>query len=650
VAKVGVYICKCGGTIADSLDFERVVTAAGSIEGVAVVRVHELYCGAEGQKVIEQDIKDCLVDRVVTVACSPKMHSKTFTGVCVSAGLNPYLLHMVNIREQGTWMTPDKEQATEKVIHMLRAGVARAHCLEPLEQKEIDVNADVMILGGGIAGVEAALELSRAGRKVFLVEKEPAFGGMLPKLEHTYPSGECAPCILAPLMKEVSEDDNITLLPQTTVKDVVGFGGNFTVTLEQKPRYVLPDACISCMMCIEECPAKAPNRFNGSMDERKAIDFPFPGGVPKAPYIDESICLRFKGEQCTKCKDVCDFGAIDFDQKPLTHEVNVGSIILAVGADVYDPALVYPKLMDGKAEAYSGLDFERICSTTGPTRGKILMRNGEQPQSIAIVHCVGSRTEKHLPYCSGVCCKYALKHSHGIKEKLPECQVTHIYSDLCIDGPHMQAMLDQLKHKGVKFQRWRMGNDGSVDIASNDGHITLSGTTESGNSQSIVVDMVILATGMAPNHDLNRLSQQLSLSENHGFVVIKHEKIGATDTTADGVFIVGAAAGPKDVTASVNEAKAAAGEALSTYMPGRKLKLEPAVAFCDPELCGGCMTCVGLCPYKAPQYDPEKKVVVVSEVLCKGCGTCVAACPTKAMQARHFTGKQILEEIRGVLG
>lgn len=643
-----MYLCKCGETISKNFDFDKVIKETESLDNV-IVRVHNLLCGQEGQDIIGKDLADGVVDRIVTVACSPKLHSKTFGNVCEKHGLNPYLLHMVNIREQCIWMTSDAEKATEKVIRLIKAGIRRTQYLEPLEQKEIDINPDVMVIGAGIAGVEAALELAKAGRKVYLVEKEPAFGGMLPKLEHTYPSGECAPCIFAPRIKEVMDSSDITVLSSTLVKNVIGFGGNFTVTVEEKPRYVLPEACISCMVCIEECPAQAPNTFNSNRDTRKAVDFYFPGCAPKAPHIDESICLRFKGEQCTKCKDVCDFNAIDFEQKVKETEIKVGGVIIAIGSQLYDVQKVFPEMVNDDTNVFTGLDFERMVSTTGATKGKIIMRNGKAPASVAIVHCVGSRNEKHLPYCSGICCKYALKHSHGIKEQLPTCKVTHVYSDLCVDGRKMQQLLNELRHEGVTFTQWSMGENAIANLSKKGDKIVVAGVDQSGEKASLEVDMVLLATGMKPHEDISKLVKQFSLSERGGFIVVHHEKISSIATTAEGIYIAGTVGGPKDITASVIEAKAAAGEVLATYVPGRKLKLEPMVAESDPDLCGACLACVNLCPYKAPSFDEKEKVVVVSDVLCKGCGTCVAACPTGAMKAKHYTSEQIIGEIEGVL-
>lgn len=648
MAKIGVYVCKCGGTIADATNFEQIVKAAEALPDV-VVRSHDLLCGAEGQDVIAKDISEGRIDRFVTIACSPKMHSQTFGKVCQKTNLNPYMLHMVNIREQGIWMTPDKRQVTEKIVRMMKAGISRVRFQEPLEQKEIEVNPDVMVVGGGMAGVEAALALTKAGRKVYLVEKQAGFGGIIPKLEHTYPSNECAPCILAPRSKELMDSESIVSLSACTVKNVIGFGGNFTVTLEQRPTGVIPKNCISCMMCIEDCPASAPNPYNGGLNNRKAMDFYFPGCVPKAPSIEWDMCVRSKGQSCTKCKDACSFDAVDLEQKPKEIDVKVGTVILATGADVYDPRKVYPGLMDGQTDVYSGMDFERICSTTGPTQGKIRRRNGNAPKSVAIVHCVGSRTEKHLPYCSGVCCKYALKHSHSIKSAIPDCEVTHVLFDLCIEGQKMQKQVNDLQHEGVRFWRWQPGENGLADLKRNGDKIALSGRGMDGMPSYLEAEMVVLATGFAPSQDAHELVRKFSLTERGGFITVEHEKIRGVSSTAEGIYLAGTVNGPKDITASVIEAKAAVGEILCTYVAGKKLKLEPMVAFSNPDLCGGCKSCVSLCPYNAPTYDAAKNVVTVSEILCKGCGTCVAACPAGAMQAKNFTAKQIISEIQGVL-
>ena len=648
MAKIGVYICKCGGMISDATKFDEIIKAAEAIPDT-VVKVNDLFCGSDGQDMIAKDIHDGTIDRFVTIACSPKLHSQTFGKVCQRENLNPYMLHMVNIREQGIWMTPDKDQATDKIIRMMKAGIARAKFLKPLEQKEIEINPDVMVVGGGMAGVEASLALAKAGRKVYLVEKQAGYGGIIPKLEHTYPSNECAPCILAPRAKEFMDCESIVPLNACTVKSVIGFGGNFTITLQQRPTFVIPKNCISCMMCIEDCPATGLNAYNGNMNTRKAMDFYFPGCVPKAPSIEWDMCVRSKGENCTKCKDACGFDAVDLEQKPHEVEVKVGTVILATGADVYDPRKVYPGLMDGKTEVYSGMDFERITSTTGPTQGKIVKRDGQPPKSVAIIHCVGSRTEKHLPYCSGVCCKYALKLAHSVKHAIPDCEVTHIFYDLCLEGEKFQKQVNELKHEGVRFWNWHMDENGIADLKRNGDKVTVSGKGMDGLASSFDADMVVLATGFAPSADALDLVKQFSLTQHGGFITVEHEKIRAVCSTSEGVYLVGTLNGPKDITASVTEAKAAVGEILSTYVAGRKLKLEPMVAAVDPDICCGCKTCVSMCPYNAPTYDEKGNVVVVSEVLCKGCGTCVAACPSGAMTSKNFTSEQIVSEIKGVL-
>jgi heterodisulfide reductase subunit A2 len=329
---IGLYICKCGGTISDRINVDKVTEEAKKIEGISSVQVQDFYCTEEGKNFILKDIKKSGVDTVVMVACSPKLHSKTFTDVLLAASLNPYLLQMVNIREQCIWMTKDNGDATEKVIRMMKAGVEKARYLEALEQKEIDVNTDVLVIGGGISGIEASLLFAKQGRTVYLVEKEPGFGGVLPKLEHVYPTMECAPCFLAPRIKEVADNDSIKLFYNSTVEKVTGFGGNFTVTIKKSPTYVKPEACISCMACIAECPVSAPNAFNSGMNKKKAIDFYFPGSVPKAPYIDPKYCLRFNGQTCSKCKEQCSFDAIDYDAKDELVEINVGGVVIATGA------------------------------------------------------------------------------------------------------------------------------------------------------------------------------------------------------------------------------------------------------------------------------------------------------------------------------
>jgi heterodisulfide reductase subunit A2 len=670
---VGIYICSCGTNISENIDIDELVRFSYSLNNVQYVRSHNLLCSEEGKNFIAEDIIKQKPDRVVIAACTPKEHEKTFRNVLQKAGLNPFLFHMVNLREQIAWVTSNKSAATDKAKSYIRAAIARVVVQEPLEKKEIDCNTDVLVIGAGPAGMEAALLLAKAGRKVYLVEKNSFIGGRVARYEDVFPKMECASCMLEPKMDEVLHHENIELLTCSEVQEVLGFLGNFVVKIRKKAGYVDAGKCIGCGACYEQCPVTVKNEFDYNLSERKSIYVPYTGALPNVPVIDSNSCVRFEGrsdiyrealdrglitkdeyerfrsQDCRICKEACVFDAVNYEDKDEVIERNVGGIVVATGFELFDTT-VLPQFGYGVLpEVYTSLEFERILSQTGPTGGKLLMKDGREPESLSIIHCIGSRDEEYKDYCSGVCCLYALKFARLVEKHAPSVKVYDFYADWCVPGKDNQAFLDSIK-KWENIQFIHTNLPMNVIVKKKDSKLYLTCTDVSNGNQTVSSDMVVLCPAMIPSGDASRLSEMLLIAQGkEGFFAEGHSKLAPVSTNIEGIFIAGCSQGPKDIQGSVAQAAASAGEVLSVLVPGRKLELDVITAEINESVCAECKICIGLCPYKAIVLDKDKNVAVVNTVLCKGCGTCVAACPSGSIKSRHFTNQQIFAEIEEVL-
>jgi heterodisulfide reductase subunit A2 len=651
--KVGVYICHCGSNIAGTVDVEEVSRWAGDQESVAIARDYKFMCSSLGQEIIEDDIKEEGLTRIVVAACSPHMHEKTFRNATERGGLNPFLFEMANIREHNSWATKNKEMATHKAKSLVKGAVERVVHHKPLELLPVEINPNTLVVGGGIAGISAALELANAGYHVYMVEREPSIGGHMAQLDKTFPTLDCSACILTPKMVEADQHPNITLWSYSEIEKVDGFIGNFTITVRKRARYVIEDLCTGCGICEEKCPRKVVDEvFEAGLGYRKAIYRPFPQAVPKYPVLDVDNCTYFERGKCKACQLLCPTGAIDFEQEDELIEIEVGNIILATGYAAFDPRRI-PQYGYGRlANVFTSLEFERMVNSAGPTSGKIVLRDGiTQPQSVAIVHCVGSRDKNYHEYCSKVCCMYSLKFAHLVHERLPEAEVYNFYIDMRTPGKGYEEFYHRLLHEGTHFIRGRVaevtdaarlpGEDGKLIVQAED--------TLIGMQRRIPVDMVILSTGMEAQHDAKEKSILFGMGcDFDGFFVERHPKLDPVATMTDGVMIAGACQGPKDIPDSVAQGAAAAARVASLISRGT-IMLEPVRASITEELCSGCRICNELCPYNAIIFHEEREVSEVITALCQGCGTCVAACPSAAISGAHFTNPQVMSEIEGIL-
>lgn len=653
--RIGVYVCHCGSNIAGVVDVAEVSKWAGeqlASEGVVVSRDYKFMCSSLGQELIQKDIQEKKLTRVVVAACSPHLHEATFRNACKGAGLNPYLCELVSIREQVSWVHTDKVAATEKAKAIISGGVARVAHHEPLEPLHVPIHPATLVVGGGIAGIQAALEIADAGFPVYLVEREPSIGGHMAQFDKTFPTLDCSACILTPKMVQVGNHPNITLLTWSEVTKVDGYVGNFVATINKRARYVNIKDCTGCGICQEKCPKKViDDIFEAGIGYRKAVYTPFPQAVPKYPVIDRENCTYFLKGTCKACEKFCPTGAINFNQQDESISVEVGNIILATGWQLFDARRV-PNYGYGRlANVFTSMEFERLSNASGPTGGNIVLRDGHTvPKSVGIVHCVGSRDKNYNNYCSSICCMQSLKFAHLVHEKTG-ATVYNFYIDIRTPAKAYDEFYQRLIEEGTLFVRGKVAE--VTDAARNPGEegklIVQVEDTLAGKQRRIPLDMVILSSGLEPRADSKAVAKIFGIScSADGWYIERHPKLDPVATMTEGVYIAGVVQGPKDIPASVAQGAAAAARVLGKIQQ-KEIALEPVRATIDEAKCSGCRICNNLCPFNAILFHEDKMVSEVNPALCQGCGTCIAACPAGAITGTGFSNEQILSQIEGLL-
>jgi len=635
--------------------------------GVAVARDYLFMCSDPGQELIRRDIKDGLVDRVVVAACTPRTHEPIFRRAVEDAGLNKYLLEMANIRDQDSWAHwHEKEGATDKACRLVASAVAKARLLEPLQDRFVEVTQSALVIGGGVAGMFAALDLANMGYLVYLVEKEPSVGGNMARLDKTFPTNDCSACILTPVMVQVGTHPNIELLTYAEVASVEGSVGDFRVRVIKKQTYIDWNKCTGCGDCVAVCPARVPNEFNEKMDDRKAIYIQFPQAVPKRAVVDLEHCLNcgkrtigtpprthsVTGELIlAPCEKACKTGACDRsvvrDPAGETVELNVGTIIVAAGFTTMDKSS-FPEYSPRSPNVVTSLQLERILSATGPTEGELKRpSDGEKPRTVAFISCVGSRDKNHHAYCSKVCCMYMLKEARLIKEKYPDTGVYIFFIDVRTAGKDFEEYYTYCRELGIKMIRGRVG---AVDELPGDRLRVRAYDVDMGAPVELESELVVLATAVEPAPGLAGLGRRLGINcGGEGFLKELHTKLYPVETAVKGIYIAGCVQGPKDIPESVSQARAASAAAAVPLTLG-KVVVEPFSSTVDREKCSGCGICVPLCPYSAISRENTdgKPRALIDEALCAGCGVCAAACPSAAITLHGFTGFQIRAQIEAL--
>ncbi len=659
--RIGVFVCWCGSNIAGTVDVKAVAEALGHEPGVVFSTNYQYMCSEAGQNIIKDAIRDYQLTGVVICSCSPRMHEATFRKTAAAAGLNPYMVEIANIREQCSWIHKDMPTGTEKAIILGRAAIAKVHLNAPLIAGTSPVAKRALVIGGGIAGIQTALDIADAGFDVDIVEKQPTIGGKMTQLDKTFPTLDCAACILTPKMVDCAQHEKINIYAYSEVTEVKGFVGNFTVTIKKKARYVDTTKCTGCGLCTEKCPMKkVPNEFNLGMDNRRAIYIPFAQAVPKVATIDPDYCNMLKNGKCGVCAKVCTAGAIDYKQQDELIEEKYGAIVVATG---YNPI----KLDNFDEFGYSqskdvitSLEFERLTNAAGPTSGQLLRpSDGEHPHTIVFVQCVGSRDTSGCgkPYCSKICCMYTAKHAMLTREKYPDTDVYVFYIDVRTPGKNFDEFYRRaVEEYGVHYVKGMVGKVAPQA----DGKLMVQASDLISNEQlHIQADLVVLAAAIEPDKSARPLATMLTASmDTNDFFTEAHPKLRPVESPTAGIFLSGACQGPKDIPETVSQAGAAAAKVIG-LLAKDQLTCNPCVAHSDELMCNGCSSCEKVCPYGAITYaDKEfrmpdrtvaiRRVAMVNEAVCQGCGACTVACPSGAMDLKGFSNSQIMAEVDAI--
>jgi heterodisulfide reductase subunit A len=647
-SRIGVFVCQCGSKISSVIDVNALTEYAKTLPNVVHTEYMNYPCSHQGQDEIVAAIKKEKLNRVVVAGCSPRLYEPTFQRCVSQAELNPWLFEMANIREFSSYchQTTPKE-ANEKAKDLVRMAVAKARLLEPLKPIELPMTKRVMVIGGGIAGINAALDLADMGFKVYVVEKTETIGGYMALLDKTFPTLDCSICIEGPKMVDVGRHPNIEIISYADVLKVDGNAGNFKVKIRKNPRYVIAANCTGCGECKDACPIEYPNYADMNLGVRKAISVPFDQAVPLIYAINKDYCI-----ECYKCMDACGARqAINFDQKPEEIEVNVGAIIVSIGYDMYNPEDMtwtgYAKFDN----VFTALEFERLILAAGPTAGKVIRASdGEKPHSIAFIQCVGSRDINKYEYCSSFCCMYTLKHAVMLKEKYKEAiEVYVFFNDMRSNFKGYEEFYNRAQKSGVKFIRVKLENRRITEDPQTK-NLTVYGETEDGKPVSAKVEMVVLANAAIPTKTAPELAKILNISlSKDGYFVECQPKIRPTDTDTPGIFLAGACQGLKDIPYSVAQGSAAAAQA-AAVLGKETWTVEPLVAKVNEDLCSGCRICESACGYHAINVEKvgDKQLAKVTEGLCRGCGICSSACPMDAIIMPNYSDKQIVAQVRAV--
>ena len=658
--RIGVFICWCGSNIAATVDVKKVAEIMKSEPGVVYSADYQYMCSENGQQLIKQAIKEHNLTGIVVGSCSPRMHEATFRKTAESAGLNPYMVEIANIREHCSWIHKDMDEATEKAVILVRTAIAKVKLNAPLMAGESPVVKRALVIGGGIAGIQAALDIADAGFEVDIVEKNATIGGRMAQLDKTFPTLDCSACILTPKMVDCAQHEKIDILSYSEVEDVKGFVGNFSVKIRRKARYVDETKCTGCKICMEKCPSKKGlNTFNMGLNTRPAIHIPFAQAIPNVAVIDPEQCIKLKTGKCGICQKFCGVGAIDYEQKDTFIERQYGAIVVATGFKPINLDNFNEYGYDDNKDVITSLELERLMNAAGPTNGVLLRpSDGEHPKVITFIQCVGSRDTSGCgkPYCSKVCCMYTAKHAMLIREKYPDTEVHVFYIDVRTPGKNYDEFFRRaVEQYGVDYIKGMVGK-----VYNENGKLMVQGSNLIDNEQvTISSDLVVLAAAIEPEPSVRKIATLLTASiDTNNFLTESHAKLRPVESPTAGVYLAGMCQGPKDIPETVSQASACAAKVIGLLVKD-KLKTNPCVATPDEMMCNGCSQCANVCAYGAITYiDKEfrlgggkteiRRVASVNPAVCQGCGACTVTCPSGAMDLKGFSSKQIMSEVEAI--
>ncbi|MDD4663982.1 MAG: CoB--CoM heterodisulfide reductase iron-sulfur subunit A family protein [Caldisericia bacterium] len=655
MAKIGVFVCWCGSNIAETVDVKRAAETIAKIPGVVYSVDYKYMCSDPGQDMVKNAIKEYNLTGVVVASCSPRMHEKTFRKAASEAGLNPYMLEMANIREHCSWVHDNKEEATQKAIDLIRMMVEKVKRNKPLQNIKIPVTKKALVIGGGVTGIQAALDIAAGGIPVILLEREPSIGGHMSMLDETFPTLDCSQCILTPKMVEVAQNPLVTIMTYSELEKLEGFIGNFKATIKKKARHVNVEECTGCGTCWTKCPTKVTSEFEQGLGIRKAIYIPFPQAIPSRPVIDEANCMKFTQNRCGICAKICPKQCISYDDKEEFIEIEVGSVVVATGYDLM-PTSAFGEYGYGKyPDVVTSLQFERMVCASGPTLGDLQRPSDKKkPKTVVFIQCVGSRDpEHHKAYCSKICCMYTAKQTMLYRHKVHDGNAYVFYIDIRSNGKNYEEFLRRAQEED-RAQYIR----GRVSMVYQDGpDLVVEGADTLTNAQvRIRADLVVLATAMVSPKGVKELAQKLGIGyDQHGFLTEAHPKLRPVESATAGIFLAGCAISPRDIPDSVSEASGAAAKVLG-MLSKDELEKEGVVASVRECSCTGCQNCIRVCPFTAIALKDIRdkagnlirQVANVNPGLCTGCGTCTPTCPSRSIDLQGFTDEEIFAEINAM--
>ncbi len=658
--RIGVFICWCGSNIAATVDVEKVAEVIKSEPGVVFSTNYQYMCSENGQQLIKQAIKEHNLTGIVIGACSPRMHEPTFRKAAEAAGLNPYMVEVANIREHCSWIHKDIEEATEKAVILVRTAIAKVKLNAPLMAGESPVIKRALVIGGGIAGIQAALDIADAGFEVDIVEKNATIGGRMAQIDKTFPTLDCSACILTPKMVDCAQHEKIDILSYSEIEEVKGFVGNFNVKIRRKARFVDETKCTGCKICMEKCPSKKGlNEFNMNLNTRPAIYIPFAQAIPNVAVIDPTQCIKMKTGKCGICQKFCGVGAIDYEQKDTFIDRQYGAIVVATGFKPIDLDNFNEYGYHDNKDVITSLELERLMNAAGPTNGVLLRpSDGEHPKVITFIQCVGSRDTSGCgkPYCSKICCMYTAKHAMLIREKYPDTEVHVFYIDVRTPGKNYDEFFRRaVEQYGVDYIKGMVGK-----VYNENGKLMVQGSNLIDNEQiTIESDLVVLAAAIEPEPSVRKIATLLTTSiDTNNFLTESHAKLRPVESPTAGVYLAGVCQGPKDIPETVSQASACAAKVIGLLVKD-KLKTNPCVATPDETMCNGCSQCANVCAYGAITYVEKefrlgggkteiRRVASVNPAVCQGCGACTVTCPSGAMDLKGFSSKQIMSEVEAI--
>ena len=657
--RIGVFVCHCGTNIAGTVDVGKIVEMVKPEPGVVVADEYPYMCSEAGQSMIINAVKEHNLSGVVVCSCSPRMHETTFRKAAEKAGLNPYMVEIANIREHCSWIHKDKEAGTEKALILTRAAIAKVHLNTPLFPDESPVTKRALVIGGGIAGIQTALDIADAGFEVDIVESTPSIGGKMAQLDKTFPTLDCSACILTPKMVDAASHELITLHTYSEIEKVEGFVGDFTITIRKKARSIDMTKCTGCGACSEKCPSKkAPSEFEQGLCNRPAIYTPFAQAIPNKPVIDRTQCIKFKTGKCGLCETVCAPKAIVFDQEDELVVQKYGAVVIATGFEPIELDKFGEYGYADSKDVITSLEFERLTNAAGPTGGALQrLSDGRKPASVTFVQCIGSRdaTKRGKTYCSKICCMYTSKHAMLIKDKYPYIDVNVFYIDMRTPGKAFDEFYRRAEEEyGVNYIKGQVGK-----VVDNGDHLVIQAVDMLDNKKvELKTDMVVLATAIEPVKSVRGIATMLTASiDTNNFMTEAHPKLRPVESPTAGVFLSGVCQGPKDIPETVAQAGAASAKVIG-LLAKDKLMTNPCTAKPDEMYCNGCSVCENVCPYGAISYEERElndhgiksvqRVADVNKALCQGCGACVVTCPSGAMDLQGFSNRQIQAEVDAI--